>query len=66
MTISSTWQQLAGLSRTTEAFSRNQTSTLYGLMQIKTQSDTSDPSEQLDASTEHQDANWEFHNDITG
>ncbi len=35
-------------------------------MQIKTPAYTSVPSEQLDASTEHQDANWEFHDDITG
>ncbi len=41
-------------------------STLHCHMQIETPADTSAPSEQLDSSTEHQDANWEFHNDITG
>ena len=35
-------------------------------MQIETPADTSVPSEQLNASTEHQDANWKFHDDITG
>jgi hypothetical protein len=66
VTNSSTWQQLVGLNRVTEAFSQNQTSTLHGHMQIETPADTSVPSEQLDASTEHQDTNWEFHDDITG
>ncbi len=64
VTISFTWQQLAGLNCMTEAFSQNQTSTLHGHMQIETLADTSVPSEQLDASMEHQDANWEFHDDI--
>jgi hypothetical protein len=66
VTISSTWQQLAGLNRVAEAFSQYQTSTLHSHMQIETPSDTSVPSEQLNDSTEHQDANWEFHDDITG
>ncbi len=66
VTVSSIWQQLAGLNRATEDFSQNQTSTLHDHMQIETPADTLVPSEQLDASTEHQDANWEFHDDITG
>jgi hypothetical protein len=66
VTVSSIWQQLAGLNCATEAFSQNQTSSLHGHMQIETPAVTSVPSEQLDASTEHQDANWEFHDDITG
>jgi hypothetical protein len=45
VTISSTWQQLAGLNRATEAFSQNKTSTLHGLMQIETPADTSVPLE---------------------
>jgi hypothetical protein len=35
-------------------------------MQIETPSDTLVPLEQLNASREHQDVNWEFHDDITG
>ncbi len=66
VTVSSTWQQLVGLKRATEAFSQNQTSTLHGHMQIETPANPFIPLEQLNASTEHQDANWEFHNDITG
>jgi hypothetical protein len=65
VTISSTWQQQAGLNCATKAFSQKQTSTLHDHMQIETPADTSVPLEQLDASTEHQDANWEFHDDIT-
>jgi hypothetical protein len=65
VTVSSTWQQLAGICAT-KAFSQNQTLTLHGHMQIQTPADTSVPSEQLDASTERQDTNWEFQNDITG
>jgi hypothetical protein len=44
VTVSSTWQQLAGLNCATEAFSQNQTSTLHGHMQIETPADTSVPS----------------------
>jgi hypothetical protein len=65
VTVSSTWQQLARLGRATEAYSQNQTPILHGNMQIETPADTSAPSEQLDASTEHQDMNWEFHDDVT-
>ncbi len=56
---------LAGLICATEAFSQNQTSTLHGHMQIEIPSDTLVPLEQLDTSMEHQDTNWEFHDDIT-
>jgi hypothetical protein len=66
VTISSTWQQLAGLNCATEVFSQNQTSTLHSHMQTETPADTLVPSEQLDASMEHQDVNWEFYHDITG
>jgi hypothetical protein len=66
VTVSSTWQQLAGLDRATKVFPQSQIPILHSNVQIETPADTSFPTEQLNASVEHQNTSWEFHDDING